>query len=241
MPISYSVGGEWLHHLIVAYKREADPSVPDAAAQLAYVLDSFLSLHERCAAQAVGLERFTLVTTVPSSDWFRDQWHPLRSVVGRLTPATADRYARLLVSTPPEDHPLRARPASDQRPASRRFDPGRYTATCRLNGESVLLIDDMWTTGASAQSAAAALRAAGAGQVVAVVIGRHLNRGWDQNNARLRQLAAGGFSFARCVRCRDGLGLSVGDRLRQVRGSHPSCTHAVTVQTHARSDHPQRF
>ena len=40
----------------------------------------------------------------------------------------------------------------------------------------MLLIDDTWTTGSSAQSAAIALRAAGATSVVTVVIGRHVGR-----------------------------------------------------------------
>jgi orotate phosphoribosyltransferase len=37
-----------------------------------------------------------------------------------------------------------------------------------------LLIDDTWTTGSSAQSAAMALRRAGALTVVTVVLGRHV-------------------------------------------------------------------
>jgi orotate phosphoribosyltransferase len=38
----------------------------------------------------------------------------------------------------------------------------------------VLLLDDTWTTGASAQSAAMALRRAGAASVATVVLGRHV-------------------------------------------------------------------
>ncbi len=50
----------------------------------------------------------------------------------------------------------------------------------RLDGESVLLIDDTWTTGANARSAAAALRA-GAGAIAVLVIGRHLHRDYGDN------------------------------------------------------------
>ena len=53
----------------------------------------------------------------------------------------------------------------------------------------MLLIDDTWTTGASAQSAAAALKQAGAATVAAVVIGRHLNRDWHENDRRIRGIA----------------------------------------------------
>ncbi len=61
----------------------------------------------------------------------------------------------------------------------------------------MLLIDDTWTTGTNAQSAAAAL-AAGAGPIAAVVIGRHLNREWRQNDRRLRGLARP-FDWSRCA------------------------------------------
>ena len=50
VPISYSVGGEWLHHLIAAYKRDADPWVPDAMATLARIC----SASERRTRGATG-------------------------------------------------------------------------------------------------------------------------------------------------------------------------------------------
>ena len=97
VPISYSVGGEWLHHLIAAYKRDADPWVPDAVATLAQLLEQFVHEHERCAASSVRVSKFQLVTTVPSADPLRDLHHPLRRIVGELAAATRDRYERLLV------------------------------------------------------------------------------------------------------------------------------------------------
>jgi orotate phosphoribosyltransferase len=80
----------------------------------------------------------------------------------------------------------------------RRFDARRFEAVRTLNGEGVLLIDDTWTTGASAQSAAAALKAAGAGPVGAAVIGRHVNRNWHDND---RQLDALPFDWSQCGLC----------------------------------------
>ena len=188
LPISYSVGGEWLHHLIASYKRDADPWVPDAITTLARICEAFLSAHEPCVASAAGVERFQLVTTVPSGDPRRDSHHPLLRIVGDLVAPTRDRHERLLVRTPTPAIP-------------RHFDAARYRATQPLRGEAVLLIDDMWTSGASAQSAAAALLDAGAGKVAAIVIARHLNRGWDRNDLRLRRLARDGFDFASCVVC----------------------------------------
>src|SRR5262249_62149192 len=66
---------------------------------------------------------------------------------------------------------LAARP--DQR--ERDLDPGRFDVA-PVPGARVLLIDDTWTTGASAQSAAMALRTAGARSVATVVIGRHVGQ-----------------------------------------------------------------
>jgi hypothetical protein len=65
------------------------------------------------------------------------------------------------------------RPA-DSAADERRFDAGRYRAPQRIDGSAVLLVDDTWT-GSSAQSAAAALREAGADAVALVVIGRYIN------------------------------------------------------------------
>lgn len=189
LPISYSVGSDWLYETIVAYKRRADRSVPAAARALAAILDGFLVRHEACLASACRMTgRFDLVTTVPSSSVLRDRRHPLRRVVGELTPSTRDRHLRLLMRS--------AKPCT-----ARRFDPERYSATRQLNGERILLVDDMWTTGASAESAAAALRAAGAGTVACVAIARHLNREWDLNDFRLRQIERRGFDFERCALC----------------------------------------
>jgi hypothetical protein len=188
VPISYSVGGEWLHHVIASYKRDADPSVPDAVFTLAEICDRFLSAHEVCVSAAAGVDGFELVTTVPSGQPDRDVHHPLRRIIGEMVHATHGRHERLLVCGPV--------PA-----APRQFDAARYRATRRLHGEAVLLVDDMWTSGASAQSAAAALLAAGAGSVAAVVIARHLNRSWHQNDARLGGLGTHTFDFRHCALC----------------------------------------
>ena len=51
----------------------------------------------------------------------------------------------------------------------------RYRDTRKLDGETVLLLDDTWTAGGHAQSAAHTLLAAGASKVALVVIGRHVS------------------------------------------------------------------
>src|SRR5215471_645222 len=68
--------------------------------------------------------------------------------------------------------PLLARPGADT--WGRVLDPGRFWAPRPVAGKAVLLLDDTWTSGGTAQSAAVALKRAGAPSVAVVVVGRHL-------------------------------------------------------------------
>src|SRR5689334_8779663 len=151
-PISYSVAREQLHHALASYKRLSGESARRLGAELSAVLWRFLADHERCVADAANVPEFAIVTTVPSGHRLRDENHPLRAIVGATVGPTRDRYERLLER-------------SDHEVAPRAFDADKFRARRRLSGESVLLVDDTWTTGASAQSAAAALADAGAGKV----------------------------------------------------------------------------
>lgn len=188
VPISYSVGGAQLHHALMGYKRLNGEISRRLTVELAAVLWRFLALHEHCVAAAAGVPAFELVTTVPSGACERDDHHPLRRMVGELVGPTRKRYARLLRRSPV---PVRAREVNPNK-----FEPLRC-----LRGERVLLIDDTWTTGASARSAAVALRDAGAGPVATVVIGRYLNRCWGENDRRLGALVPA-FDWGRCAVCR---------------------------------------
>ena len=67
---------------------------------------------------------------------------------------------------------LAAQPGAD--PWARALDPVRFRAPRPLPGAAVLLLDDTWTSGGTAQSAAVALKRAGARWVAVVVLGRHL-------------------------------------------------------------------
>ena len=65
---------------------------------------------------------------------------------------------------------------------------GWLTVGAAVAGADVLLIDDTWVSGASAQSAAAALKAAGARRVALVVIGRHVDPADPRSAEFLRTL-----------------------------------------------------
>jgi predicted amidophosphoribosyltransferase len=186
-PISYSVAHEQLHHSLAAYKRVNGVVGRRLALQLAAVLWRFLQVHEQCVARAAGTSTFELITTVPSGDPDRDEHHPLRQIVASLIGPTRDRHERLLRRT-------------DGAHTPHEYSADKFIATRALAGTAILLIDDTWTTGANAQSAAAALKAAGAGPVATVVIGRHLNREWHENDRRLRAIPQP-FDWCHCVFC----------------------------------------
>lgn len=186
-PISYSVGREQLHHALARYKRLTGDVARRLGVELAAVLWRQLAEHELCVARAAATDSFDLVATVPSGDRERDEHHPLRWIVGDLVGPTRSRHERLL-----------KRSVLDVQ--AREFHPQKYEAVRSLAGASVLLIDDTWTTGTNAQSAAAALKSAGAGRVAAVVIGRHLNREWHENDRRLRGIVRP-FDWNHCALC----------------------------------------
>lgn len=222
VPISYSVGHEYLHHVLADYKRIRGPRAEAAAQEVGSLLSTFLGRHEGCVAQAAGVRGFEIVTTVPSSDPRRDESHPLRRIVSAIE-ETEDRHERLLRRT---SEPM----------APRTFDPRGFRAIRRLDGQSVLLIDDTWTTGASVESAAAALRAAGAGTVAAVVVGRHLNREWHDNDEHLDALP---FDWNECAVCACSAGRSTYPaRLALSRRSEPPCSRSEASSS--RSDRLSR-
>jgi|SRR5581483_2706160 len=184
VPISYSVGYEQLHHVLRNYKRLDGEIGRRLCLDVAAVLWRFLDRHETCVAHKLRTQALDLVTTVPSNGPGMDR---LRWIVSTLVRPTAARHLSLL------------KRRSDSISAHQ-FDPVKFEATASLHGTSILLIDDTWTTGASAQSAAAALKRAGAKGVAAVTVGRHLNRGWHENDRRLRALVRP-YRWDRCALC----------------------------------------
>lgn len=138
--------------------RQYKSGEPDVAQRqerrLAAILDAFCARH--LAELAPGGIDLTVV--VPSGQGNRPPPHPLARAVASAShlPPVRD----LLVAGPGVVGPRR--PALDA-----------YQAAPGVAGKRVLLVDDVYTSGAHLQSAAAALHDAGAGSVAAVVIGRY--------------------------------------------------------------------
>jgi hypothetical protein len=161
VPVSYAVKGGKLAHDLWAYKSVLASAGPARAALLA-LLVVFLRDHGGCIWRLAGGGRPTHLAVVPSVRGRRGP-HPLRALTA---PVFALPWADLV---------LQAQPYPPD-PEDRDLSLNLFSASRPLPQAQVLLLDDTWTTGSRAQSAAAALKLAGAARVVVVVLGRHLGR-----------------------------------------------------------------
>ena len=156
VPVAYAgKGGPHATNLWLYKSSQAGAGAAQAA--LRTLLLVFLRDHGPCVWRRAGMTGPACVAVVPSRRG-RPGTHPLQAMVA---PFLALPWIRLSV-----------RYRDDL--AARDPDPSRFQAE-RMPGAAVLLLDDTWTSGASATSAAAALRLAGARSVAVIVLGRHLD------------------------------------------------------------------
>jgi hypothetical protein len=157
VPISYALKGTAFADDLWRYKSKVAPAASARASVLALLL-AFLADHGACVWRQAAMPPPSRLAVVPTGCG-RPGPHPLLQLVSpclRL-PGCA----------------LALRPGRQ----GRDLDPDRFQAAGVAAGASVLLIDDTWVSGASAQSAAVALKRAGARHVAVVVMGRHVNPG----------------------------------------------------------------
>jgi hypothetical protein len=174
VPIRYAVGGESLAKDLRRYKSDhvAPEEAAAAASRLRKLLDAFLTDHGHSVWAASGMPGGpTLVAVVPSGQE-RLGAHPLVSVVRSCVALPLVRLAIV----PKEIH-------------TRGVNPGWVCIKDSVSGADVLVVDDTWVSGGSAQSVAAALKLAGARRVAIVVLGRHVNPA-DPRSAAFRGEAA---------------------------------------------------
>ena len=155
VPISYAIRGTGFADDLWRYK-SGRAAAPSARASVLALLLAFLTDHGRCVWRHAGMPPPDGLAVVPTG-------------AGRPGPHPLLRLVSPYLCLP--GWPLALRPGRQ----GRDLDPGRFQVLARPAGASVLLLDDTWVSGASAQSAAAALRLASASHVAAVVLGRHVN------------------------------------------------------------------
>ena len=179
VPISYAVKGTAFAADLWRYKSWYAPSAA-ARASLLVLLLAFLRDHGACVWRHAGMAPPGRLAVVPTGCG-RPGPHPLLELTAP--------YLRLPVTR------LVIRPGEQGR------DPNvdRYTAERTGRGASVLLLDDSWVSGASAQSAAAALKRAGARRVAVVVLGRHLDPADRLGGPLAARLAPAAYDPDKCV------------------------------------------
>ena len=171
-PIAYAVKGGELASDLWRYKSGLD-GADESAGRLREMLSAFLREHGASVWRTAGMiEGPGAVAVVPSGQG-RPGGHPLLGIAG---PA-----AGLPVI------PLSVRPGCAAH--GRHVSTGWLRVDARVSGANVLLVDDSWVSGASAQSAAAALKLAGAARVAIVVIGRHVDPADPRSRDLVRALS----------------------------------------------------
>jgi predicted amidophosphoribosyltransferase len=154
--------GDRRHHLLRGYK---DAPVAEARERgRRHLVAELARWWVDTVDGASRLGRWDVVTTVPSSG--RPGGAPAERLVDGV-PDLARRHLRLLVRGPGGGGHLCA--------GRDLFVPAPGVDRAGLVGPTVLVFDDTTTTGAAVQSAAAALRLAGARVVGALVMGRALS------------------------------------------------------------------
>ncbi len=182
-------GGGQLYNLLWEYKDRRNP-LPEVPWQVAAILARFLAAHHGCISREAG-GGWEMVASVPSTVG-RNGQHPLRAALGRLGRFDQPRKEREAPLLRPGPAPIR----------EGRADPEGFTVTEPVAGRRVLLVDDALVTGARLQSAAAALRAAGATVAAGVVLGRLVLPGTATTERLWRRQRAREFSFETC--CLEG-------------------------------------
>jgi hypothetical protein len=190
-----------LYTVLMGYK---EAPVAEARARFGPIvrtlLSGFLRAHADCICVLAG-GRPHFVLPVPST--VRPGGSPIARVPGLAADVEAAllgvRWTGLLCRT--------GEPVGHMQPAARAFAVPP-TLRCRVSGRRLVLLDDTYVSGARSQSAAAALRLAGASSVVIVALGRVLRPDRLQAHAAFlseRRLAGIGGLLADpsrpCARC----------------------------------------
>jgi len=189
VPVSLYQSPGPLGRLLRGYKDGPAAARGMRTVQVAAILGRFAARHLPCLAGVLGGGP-DVITTVPTTRRTRPGPHPLQAAVTAVTPLAA-LHQPLLAPGP-------------GRPAHNQAGDSTFLVRRPLAGQRVLLIDDTFTTGARLQSAASALRLAGASAVAGLTVGRVIWPGRNENCRRIWERAgAAPFSFAGCCLCRD--------------------------------------
>jgi hypothetical protein len=157
-PIAYAVRGDPLARDLWRYKSDG-AGAAESAGRLRGMLAGYLRDHGQSLWNAAAMVAGPAGVAVVPSGRGRPGGHPLVGIV------------RSCIDVPLVG--LAVAPAGAAH--VRGVDPGWLSVNGPVAGADVLVVDDTWVSGGSAQSAAVALKLAGARRVAIIVIGRHIN------------------------------------------------------------------
>jgi hypothetical protein len=160
VPVGYALRGGPLAADLSQYKSDgvAAGERRAAAARLRAALAAFLADQGPSVWRAAGMTAGPAATAVVPSGQGRPGPHPLAGIVRSCVDLPLVRLA----VRPGEIH-------------ARGVNAGWVRVGDPVRGCDILVVDDTWVSGGSAQSVAAALKLAGARRVAVVVLGRHVN------------------------------------------------------------------
>lgn len=180
VPVTYAVRGSALAGALWRYKSSGMHADARAGTSLLALLLVFLHDHGGCLSRAAGMP--DRLAVVPSG-YGRPGQHPLLRLVAPYL-----RLPRIALTLRPGEQ-------------GRDLNLTRFAAGTGAGGTRVLLLDDTWVSGASVQSAASALKRAGAASVTAVVLGRYLNPGDPYVAAFAARIRDASYDPAKCAIC----------------------------------------
>ena len=197
LPISLASQWDALAKALWGYKNNDDAAVRAGyAPKIENLLHDFVAEHGKCLGAASGGRTFDAITWVPSAQGDRvGRPHPLAQMVHRA-PWNHQRTSELLRRT-------------EAIVNNHKIHPRRFETVASVSGKSVLVVDDTWTTGANAMSAAWTLRNAGATVVSIVVIGRWNDPQYREYGIYRRHANDVGFDMNCCVYCDPRPGLVI--------------------------------
>jgi len=166
--LTYAVADRESGHVMRGYK--ARPPVAEHRLVVGLLLLLALDGHTKCASSLAGspVTHWAVVPSLPA----RPQEHPLRSLVaGRAQGVEVTLLPAANVALPRAIN-------ADHFSSDMVLSPGRH----------VMVIDDTWATGGHAQSAALALRKAGAARVSVLVVARWIKQDYGDNKQFIADL-----------------------------------------------------
>lgn len=177
-------------HEVRAYKGfRGAPPVARCRENLQLMIRAAVELHRRCLESSLGAA-WDALTFVPSRER-PGKAHPVAALARSVTVnADLEGSLRRFLLEPGPGSDVKRRLTEDKFRVPERWRP-------MVAGSRALIVDDTWTTGASGQGAAIAVKKAGAVSVTLLCVSRWLRWDWADQRAVIESLR-GGYDPLRC-------------------------------------------